>query len=63
MEPAAIFRHPLRPAQQFFHENVFKRLGGVHCPIRATLATFAISALVHEYVFDITVGRIQGLIR
>ena len=26
----------------------------------ATLATFAISALIHEYVFDIAVMRIQG---
>jgi hypothetical protein len=24
------------------------------------LATFAISALIHEYLFDIAVGRIQG---
>jgi hypothetical protein len=58
--PADFWRRYNRPAQQFFHEDLFRPLGGLHSPIRATLATFAISALIHEYVFDIAVGRIQG---
>jgi hypothetical protein len=58
--PADFWRRYNRPAQQFFHEDIFKRLGGVRWPIRATLGTFVVSALIHEYVFDIAVGRIQG---
>jgi hypothetical protein len=58
--PADFWRRYNRPAQQFLQEDLFRPLGGRHSPIRATLATFAISALIHEYVFDIDVGRIQG---
>ena len=58
--PADFWRRYNRPAQQFLHEDLFRPLGGLHSPIRATLATFAISALIHEYVFDIAVGRVQG---
>jgi D-alanyl-lipoteichoic acid acyltransferase DltB (MBOAT superfamily) len=58
--PADFWRRYNRPAQQFLYEDLFRPLGGQHSPIRATLATFAISALIHEYVFDIAVGRIQG---
>jgi hypothetical protein len=28
--------------------------------MRATVATFVVSALVHEYVFGIALGRVQG---
>jgi hypothetical protein len=28
--------------------------------VRAALATFLVSAIIHEYVFDIAVGRVQG---
>jgi hypothetical protein len=58
--PADFWRRYNRPAQQFLQEDIFLPLGGLRRPIRATLATFAISAFVHEYVFDIAVGRIQG---
>jgi hypothetical protein len=58
--PADFWRRYNRPAQQFFLEDVFKPLGGIRRPIRAALATFAVSGLLHEYLFDITVGRIQG---
>ena len=58
--PAAFWRRWNRPAQQFFHEFVFKPTGGTRHPIRATLITFAISGLVHEYVFGIASGRPQG---
>jgi MBOAT, membrane-bound O-acyltransferase family len=58
--PADFWRRYNRPAQQFFLEDVFKPLGGRRHPIRGTLATFAVSGLFHEYLFDITVERIQG---
>lgn len=58
--PAQFWRRYNRPAQQFLYEDVFKALGGFRAPVRATLATFVVSGLVHEYVFGITLGRVQG---
>jgi len=58
--PADFWRRYNRPAQQFFLEDVFKPFGGTRRPIRGTLATFAVSGLFHEYLFDIVVWRIQG---
>ncbi len=58
--PADFWKRYNRPTQQFFHEDVFKPLGGRRAPIRGTLATFAVSAAVHEYIFDVAVGRFQG---
>jgi len=58
--PADFWRRYNRPAQQFFLEDVFKPLRGMRRPVLGTIATFAISGLIHEYLFDITVWRIQG---
>jgi hypothetical protein len=58
--PADFWRRYNRPAQQFLYEDVFKPLGGLRSPVRAALATFLINAIIHEYVFDIAVGRVQG---
>jgi hypothetical protein len=58
--PAQFWRRWNRPAQQFFHEFIFKPAGGMQHPVRATLFTFTISGLVHEYVFGIASGRVQG---
>lgn len=58
--PAEFWRRYNRPAQQFFYEDVFKWAGMHKSPARAVLATFAVSALVHEYVFGILLGRVQG---
>jgi hypothetical protein len=58
--PADFWRRYNRPAQQFFYEDIFKRIGGLRSPIRATLITFAVSAIIHEYVFGIAIGRVQG---
>lgn len=58
--PADFWRRYNRPAQQFFYENIFKPLDGLRSPLRATLACFAVSAIIHEYIFDIATGRIQG---
>ena len=58
--PAEFWRRYNRPAQQFFYEDVFKRAGAYQSPVLAALATFAVSALVHEYVFGVTLRRFQG---
>jgi hypothetical protein len=58
--PADFWRRYNRPVQQFFYEDLFKPLGGLRSPVRATLLTFVVSAVIHEYVFDIAVGRLQG---
>jgi hypothetical protein len=58
--PADFWKRYNRPAQQFFYEDVFKPAGGLRFPIRATLVTFVVSALIHEYVFGIVIGRVQG---
>ena len=58
--PAEFWRRWNRPAQQFLQEYAFRPAGGLHHPIRATLVTFAVSAVVHEYVFGIAAGQFQG---
>jgi len=58
--PGQFWRGWNRPAAQFFHEHVFNRAGGRRHLVRATLVTFAVSALIHEYLFCIALGRPQG---
>jgi hypothetical protein len=58
--PAEFWRRYNRVAQQFFYEDIFQRLGGLRRPVQSTLTTFAVSALVHEYLMSIAAGRIQG---
>jgi hypothetical protein len=58
--PADFWRRYNRATQQFFLEDVFKPAGGLRRPVRATLLTFVVSALIHEYVLDVSAGRIQG---
>jgi MBOAT, membrane-bound O-acyltransferase family len=58
--PADFWRRWNVPAHQFLNEYVFKPAGGLRKPIRATLITFGMSGLVHEYVFGIAAGRVQG---
>jgi hypothetical protein len=57
--PAEFWRRWNRPVQQFLHEYPFRAAGGARRPVRATMAAFAVSGLVHEYVFAIASGRIQ----
>jgi D-alanyl-lipoteichoic acid acyltransferase DltB (MBOAT superfamily) len=58
--PADFWRRYNRTVQQFFSEDIFKsldhRLGG---PARIVIV-FLLSAALHEYVFGIATGRIQG---
>jgi len=58
--PADFWRRYNLPMQQSFYEDVFKPAGGLRAPVRAPLLTFAVSAVMHEYIFGIAVGRVQG---
>jgi MBOAT membrane-bound O-acyltransferase family protein len=58
--PADFWKRYNRPAQQFFYEDVFKSLGGRRTLFRAMFLTFAVSGILHEYLFDIAVCRVQG---
>jgi hypothetical protein len=58
--PADFWRRYNRLIQQFFFEDVFRPLGGQRAPVRATFLVFAISAVLHEYLFSIAIGRVQG---
>jgi hypothetical protein len=58
--PADFWRRYNRATHQFLLEDVFKPLGGMRFPLRATLLTFAFSAVLHEYVLDVPAGRVQG---
>ncbi len=58
--PADFWRRYNRPMQQFFYEDIFKPCGGLRSPVAALCLVFAISAILHEYVFGIATGRIQG---
>jgi MBOAT, membrane-bound O-acyltransferase family len=58
--PAELWRRYNRNMQQFFLEDVFKHLGDkVGRPARIMIV-FCVSALLHEYVFGIATGRVQG---
>lgn len=58
--PAEFWRGYNRPAAQFLYHDVFKAFNGPRFPLLGTLATFGVSGLIHEYVFDLAAGRVQG---
>ena len=58
--PAEFWRRWNRPFRDFFDEYVFRPSGGVRRPVFATLAVFAVSGLMHEYVFGVATGQLQG---
>jgi hypothetical protein len=58
--PAEFWRRWNRPFRDFFDQYVFRPTGGASRPVRATLAVFAASGLMHEYVFGVATGRVQG---
>jgi D-alanyl-lipoteichoic acid acyltransferase DltB (MBOAT superfamily) len=58
--PADFWRRYNRPVHQFLAEDVFVPAGGRRFPFRGALLAFVLSALIHEYVFSIPIGRIQG---
>lgn len=48
------------PAHEFLNEYAFMPAGGPRRAVRATLVTFGLSGMVHEYLFGIATGRVQG---
>ena len=58
--PAEFWRRYNRNMQQFLWQDVFKPAGGLRAPIRTTLFVFALSALMHELIFSVAIGRVQG---
>ena len=58
--PAEFWRRYNRNMQQFFWQDIFKATGGLRAPTRTTLLVFALSALMHELIFSIAIGRVQG---
>ena len=58
--PAEFWRRYNRIVGQFLHEDVFKPLQGRRHPVRTTLVVFAVSGLLHEYLFSVAIGRPQG---
>jgi D-alanyl-lipoteichoic acid acyltransferase DltB (MBOAT superfamily) len=58
--PADFWRRYNRPMNQFLWKHVFKPTGRVRSAVWATMAVFAVSGVLHEYVFGVAVGRVQG---
>jgi D-alanyl-lipoteichoic acid acyltransferase DltB (MBOAT superfamily) len=58
--PAEFWRRYNRPVTKFMFENVFRPAGGARTPIRATLAAFFVSGVIHEYIAGIALQSIQG---
>ena len=58
--PADFWRRYNRLMGQFLYEDFFKPLHGRRHPVRATLGVFAISGILHEYLFGIALGQVVG---
>lgn len=58
--PAAFWRVYNRPVTQYMFENVFRPAGGVRAPVRAILAAFFVSGVMHEYIAGIALQNVQG---
>ena len=74
--PADFWRRYNRPVHEFLEEDLFKPAAGPRAArrppsdgkrarrpaavVRATVLTFVVSALIHEYVFAVPIGRVQG---
>mgnify|MGYP002391522336 CR=1 FL=1 len=58
--PADFWRRYNRPVNQFLHEHVFLRAGGLSRHGPAILLAFFVSGLIHEYVFLAPIGRVCG---
>jgi len=58
--PAEFWRFYNRPVGQFLSDYVFMPLGGARHAVLATLATFAFSGVMHDYLFDVPARRVLG---
>ena len=59
--PAEFWRRYNRLVGQFLSEDFFRPMRGLRHPLRSTLAVFAVSGLLHEYLFWMAIGRGAGL--
>lgn len=58
--PADFWRRYNRVVGQALAESVFAPLGGRRAPVRATLLTFLVSALLHEWIFGVATLQVDG---
>lgn len=58
--PAAFWRRWNRAVSDYLLVNVARPAGGREHPARGVLAAFLVSALLHEYVFSVALGVVQG---
>jgi hypothetical protein len=58
--PADLWRRYNRIVGEWLFVNVYRRPGLRRRPAAATMASFAVSAVMHEYLFAIALGRLQG---
>jgi hypothetical protein len=58
--PADFWRRWNRPTRQLFDEYVFRPAGDMRRPILATMLSFAVSGVAHEYIFAIGSGQLRG---
>ena len=58
--PADFWRRWNRPMYRWLLENVYKPLGGRRNPHLAMLGAFAVSGLLHEYLFGVTLRHVTG---
>lgn len=59
--PADFWRRYNCPVHELLYEDVFRPAGGRRAPVRGMLLVFLVSGIVHEYVFSIAIGQIQGI--
>ena len=60
--PADFWRRWNRPMHRWLLENIYKPLGGRRNPHLAVLAAFAVSGLLHEYLFAVTFRCVTGYV-
>ena len=58
--PADFWMRWNRRAQRWFYLNAFVPSGGKRHPVRGVVATFIVSALIHELLFDIATSDFNG---
>ncbi|WP_395670198.1 MBOAT family O-acyltransferase [Rhodoferax sp.] len=58
--PAEFWRRYNRNVHQFFLQDVFNGRRSRIAPIRTILLVFALSAILHEYIFFAPIGQVQG---
>jgi hypothetical protein len=60
--PAEFWRRWNRPMYRWLLENVYKPLGGRRNPRLGVLGTFAVSGILHEYLFAVIFQRLSGYV-